>query len=43
MKGVEAATGKRLSEVVEDFVDENKTPIAVWVGPGHPQDYVKGL
>lgn len=43
MKGVEAATGKRLSEVVEDFVDENKTPIAVWVGPGHPQDYVKGI
>lgn len=20
-----------------------KTPIAVWVGPGHPQDYVKGI
>ena len=43
MKGVEASTGKRLSEVVGDFVDENKTPIAVWVGPGHPQDYVKGI
>ena len=43
MKGVEADTGKRLSEVVGDFVDENKTPIAVWVGPGHPQDYVKGI
>lgn len=43
MKGVEASTGKRLSEVVKDFVDENKTPIAVWVGPGHPQDYVKGI
>ena len=43
MKGVEAATGKRLSEVVGDFVDESKTPIAVWVGPGHPQDYVKGI
>ena len=43
MKGVEAATGKRLSEVVGDFVDERKTPIAVWVGPGHPQDYVKGI
>lgn len=43
MKGVEAPTGKRLSEVVGDFVDENKTPIAVWVGPGHPQDYVKGI
>ena len=43
MKGVEASTGKRLSEVVVDFVDESKTPIAVWVGPGHPQDYVKGI
>lgn len=43
MKGVEAATGKRLSEVVAEFVDESKTPIAVWVGPGHPQDYVKGI
>lgn len=43
MKGVEATTGKRLSEVVGDFVDESKTPIAVWVGPGHPQDYVRGI
>ena len=43
MKGVEATTGKRLSEIVAEFVDEEKTPIAVWVGPGHPQDYVKGI
>lgn len=43
MKGVEATTGKRLSEVVGEFTDESKTPIAVWVGPGHPQDYVKGI
>lgn len=43
MKGVEASTGKRLSEVVGDFIDEEKTPVAVWVGPGHPQDYVKGI
>lgn len=43
MKGVEVDTGCRLSEVVADFVDEEKTPIAVWVGPGHPQDYVKGI
>lgn len=43
MKGVEVDTGCRLSEVVGDFVDEEKTPIAVWVGPGHPQDYVKGI
>jgi len=43
MKGVEASTGKRLSEIVGEFVDESKTPVAVWVGPGHPQDYVKGI
>lgn len=43
MKGVEESTGCRLSEVVSSFVDEDKTPIAVWVGPGHPQDYVKGV
>lgn len=43
MKGVEATTGKRLSQIVGEFVDESKTPIAVWVGPGHPQDYVKGI
>ncbi|MBR2108979.1 MAG: NAD(P)H-dependent glycerol-3-phosphate dehydrogenase [Ruminococcus sp.] len=43
MKGVEADTGKRLSEVVGEFVDESKTPVAVWVGPGHPQDYVRGI
>lgn len=43
MKGVEVDTGCRLSEVVASFVDTQKTPIAVWVGPGHPQDYVKGI
>ena len=43
MKGVEVTTGCRLSEVVSSFVDEEKTPIAVWVGPGHPQDFVKGI
>ena len=43
MKGIEESTGKRLTEVVSDFVDTDKTPVAVWVGPGHPQDYVKGI
>ncbi len=43
MKGVEVDTGCRLTEVVASFVNKNKTPIAVWVGPGHPQDYVKGI
>lgn len=43
MKGVEEKSGKRLSEVMEEFVDTEKTPVAVWVGPGHPQDYVRGI
>ena len=43
MKGIEESTGKRLTQVVGDFVDTDKTPVAVWVGPGHPQDYVKGI
>ncbi len=41
MKGVEVETGKRLSEVlVESGVDKNK--VAVWVGPGHIQEFTKG-
>lgn len=43
MKGIEESTGSRLSRVVGDFVDTAKTPVAVWVGPGHPQDYVRGI
>lgn len=43
MKGIEVSTGCRLSEVVGDFVDQSVTPVAVWVGPGHPQDYVRGI
>ncbi|MBE7087660.1 MAG: glycerol-3-phosphate dehydrogenase [Clostridiales bacterium] len=41
MKGLESETGKRLSEIVyEEGIDKNN--IAVWVGPGHIQDFVKG-
>ena len=41
MKGIEIGTGTRLSEVVaESGVDEQN--IAVWVGPGHIQAFVKG-
>ena len=43
MKGIEESTGKRLTEVVSDFIDKDKTDVAVWVGPGHPQDYVKSI
>lgn len=41
MKGVECDTGKRLSEVaMECGIDKDR--IAVWVGPGHIQEFVKG-
>ena len=43
MKGIEETTGRILSEIVSDYVDTSKTPVAVWVGPGHPQDFVRGI
>lgn len=43
MKGIEETTGRRLSQIVSDNIDTTKTPTAVWVGPGHPQDFVKGI
>ncbi len=42
MKGIEDITGKRLSEVlIESGVDSNK--IAVWVGPGHIQEFTRNV
>lgn len=42
MKGIEIATGCRLSEVlVQSGVDRNN--IAVWVGPGHIQAFTQGI
>ncbi len=42
MKGIEAETGKRLSEIlVESGISPDK--IAVWVGPGHIQSFVQGI
>ena len=41
MKGIEATTGKRLSEIlIENGFEKNN--IAVWVGPGHVQNFVAG-
>lgn len=42
MKGIEIDTGKRLSEIVSEYYgSENR--IAVWIGPGHPQEFVRGV
>ena len=40
MKGIEADTGKRLTEIVKEYTD---TPTAIWVGPGHVQDFTRGI
>lgn len=42
MKGIEISTGYRLSEVVEEFCDDSNR-IAVWIGPGHVEEFVKGV
>ena len=42
MKGIEDVSGLRLTEVVAEVLGEDiKT--AVWVGPGHVQDFIKGI
>lgn len=42
MKGIEISTGRRLSEIAEDNLDaSNKT--AVWIGPGHVQEFYAGV
>ena len=42
MKGLEANSGKRLSQVFGEEVGKNVNT-AVWVGPGHVQDFVNNI
>lgn len=42
MKGIEVHSGRRLSEIVKESIDA-EVRIAVWLGPGHVQEYVKRL
>ena len=42
MKGLEIGSGKRLSQVLAEEIGKDKD-IAVWVGPGHVQDFVRGI
>ncbi len=42
MKGIEEKTGKRLTEVFREGYGY-PADVAVWVGPGHVQDFVKGI
>ncbi len=42
MKGIEIETGRRLSQVVSDGL-HHSNQIAVWVGPGHVQEFYRGV
>lgn len=41
MKGLEAETGRRLTQIFEEYAPA--VPVAIWVGPGHVQDFTKGI
>lgn len=42
MKGIEISTCRRLSEVVSESVDASNK-VAVWLGPGHVQEFYAGI
>ncbi|MBR5322491.1 MAG: NAD(P)H-dependent glycerol-3-phosphate dehydrogenase [Clostridia bacterium] len=42
MKGIEISTGMRLSEVVREATLP-ETKIACWIGPGHVEEFTKGI
>lgn len=42
MKGIEADSGKRLSQVFSEEMGRSQN-IGIWVGPGHVQDFVKDI
>lgn len=42
MKGLESSSGKRLSQVFCEEAGED-IKLVVWVGPGHVQDFIKGI
>lgn len=42
MKGIESNSGSRLSQVFSNELN-TKSNVAIWVGPGHVQAYIKGI
>lgn len=42
MKGIEIDTGRRLSQVASDTLSHSNN-IAVWLGPGHVQEFYRGV
>ena len=43
MKGLEGSTSKRLSTVVEEELGDKNIKVAVWVGPGHVEEFYGGI
>ncbi|MDO5378314.1 MAG: NAD(P)H-dependent glycerol-3-phosphate dehydrogenase [Clostridia bacterium] len=42
MKGIEVGTDRRLSQIAEEAVGQHNG-VAVWLGPGHVQEFTKGV
>lgn len=42
MKGLEVSTGKRLSQIAAELLSP-ESEIAVWLGPGHVQEFTRGI
>lgn len=42
MKGIEVESGRRLSEVAREGLNSS-CPVAVWLGPGHVQEFYAGV
>ncbi|MEG0846720.1 MAG: NAD(P)H-dependent glycerol-3-phosphate dehydrogenase [Niameybacter sp.] len=42
MKGLEAGTGKRLTQVFKEEMGSGRH-VGVWLGPGHVQDFTRGI
>ena len=42
MKGIEIETGRRLTQVMDDAIDHSNK-VAVWLGPGHVQEFYRGI
>lgn len=42
MKGIDEKSTMRLTEIVRKYIDKT-SPVAIWVGPGHVEDFIKGV
>jgi glycerol-3-phosphate dehydrogenase (NAD(P)+) len=42
MKGIEASSGKRLTEVLHEVL-HHSNQCALWIGPGHGEEFIRGL